>query len=114
LYDPDYRVDIAASSSTFRTADAEVVPQLASNSKPTFEKEVAEPSEASLPPGLSGAVETRVPEVLTKSEEAQPQLNAVQEASTESEGAEANVEEALEANAAAQEAQQQEGLNKPI
>jgi hypothetical protein len=112
LYDPDYRVDIAASSSTFRTADAEVVPQLASSGAPqTFEKEVAEPSEASLPPGLSGAAETRVPEVLTKSEEAQPQLNAVQELPSE---AEANVEEALEANAAAQEAQQQEGLNKPI
>jgi hypothetical protein len=118
LYDPDYRVDIAASSSTFRTADAEVVPQLASSgASQTFEKEVAEPSEASLPPGLSGAAETRVPganaqEVLTKSEEAQPQLNAVQEALTESE--EANAEEALEANTAAQEAQQQEGLNKPI
>jgi hypothetical protein len=117
LYDPDYRVDIAASSSTFRTTDAEVVPILATSSAApqTFEKEVAERSEASLPPGLSGAAETRVPgaqEVLTKSEEAQPQLNAVQEVLTESEGS--NAEEALEANAAAQEAQQQEGLNKPI
>uniref|UniRef100_A0A6C0BIF0 Helicase C-terminal domain-containing protein n=1 Tax=viral metagenome TaxID=1070528 RepID=A0A6C0BIF0_9ZZZZ len=116
LYDPDYRVDIAASSSTFRTTDAEVVPQLTSSGAPqTFEKEVAEPSEASLPPGLSGAAETRVPaeaqEVLTTSEEAQPQLNAVEESAAE---AESNAEEALEANAAAQEAQQQEGLNKPI
>ena len=115
LYDPDYRVDIAASSSTFRTADAEVVPQLASSSSApqTFEKEVAESSEASLPPGLSGAAETRVAEV-AEAAEAQPQLNAVQEALTESEEAGANVEEALEANAAAQEAQQQQGLNKPI
>lgn len=112
LYDPDYRVDIAASSSTFRTADAEVVPQLASNSaRPSFEKEVAEPSEASLPPGLSGAAETRVEAQPEVQSEAQPQLNAVQESPAE---AESNVEEALEANAAAQEAQQQEGLNKPI
>ena len=118
LYDPDYRVDIAASSSTFRTADSEIVPVLAPQS---FEKEVAERSEASLPPGLSGAAETRVaPEVEAQAlPEEKPQLNAVQEVLTESEGTEANVEEtnvaeALEANAAAQEAQQQEGLNKPI
>jgi hypothetical protein len=116
LYDPDYRVDIAASSSTFRTAEtdssAEVVPLLAA-------PEVAERSEASLPPGLSGAAETRVePKEEAKAQalpEEQPQLNAVQEVLTESDGAEeANVAEALEANAAAQEAQQQEGLNKPI
>jgi hypothetical protein len=120
LYDPDYRVDIAASSSTFRTADAEVVPQLVSDfvktpssaAPPTFEKEVAERSEASLPPGLSGAAETRVPEPEELASASKPQLNAVQEVLTESEGS--NVEEALEANAAAQEAQQQEGLNKPI
>jgi hypothetical protein len=113
LYDPDYRVDIAASSSTFRTADAEVVPQLASDSGATFVPEVAERSEASLPPGLSGASETRVADAEAQAlPEAQPQLNAVQEVLTDSE--EANVEEALEANAAAQEAQQQEGFNKPI
>ena len=112
LYDPDYRVDIAASSSTFRTAEtdssAEVVPLLAA-------PEVAERSEASLPPGLSGAAETRVaPEAVEAQAlpEEQPQLNAVQELPAE---AEANVAEALEANAAAQEAQQQEGIeNKPI
>ena len=126
LYDPDYRVDIAASSSTFRTTDSEVVPVLATSSSApqSFEKEVAEPSEASLPPGLSGAAETRVaPEARVEAQavpEEQPQLNAVQEANagqevlSESEGADTNVEEALEANAAAQEAQQQEGLNKPI
>ena len=123
LYDPDYRVDIAASSSTFRTADSEIVPVLATSSSApqSFEKEVAERSEASLPPGLSGAAETRVaPEVEAQAlPEEKPQLNAVQEVLTESEGTEANVEEtnvaeALEANAAAQEAQQQEGLNKPI
>ena len=46
--------------------------------------------------------------------EEKPQLNAVQEVLTESEGEE-NVAEALEANAAAQELQQQEGIeNKPI
>ena len=111
LYDPDYRVDIAASSSTFRTTESdtsvsEVVPVLAA-------PEVAERSEASLPPGLSGAAETRMAEEVEPQAlpQEQPQLNAVQELPAE---AETNVAEALEANAAAQELQQQEGLNKPI
>jgi TctA family transporter len=55
-----------------------------------------------------------VPNRLGKKEVGADFGKSTTEVLTESEGAEANVEEALEANTAAQEAQQQEGLNKSI